>query len=87
MAGAAAFPTNWQEIVTEALKEARKAQPGRAVFGIMLPDDWKSELQSYAQNGELRRLFGVKAVAFSGKTISTFDFPKAKEASSPKKVG
>lgn len=88
MAAVAGCPTNWQALVTESLEKARRDEPMKAVFGISLPESWKSELQTYVQNGELSRLFNVRAVSFEGKTISTFDAPKTtKEAPKAKKGG
>jgi len=86
MAAIAAFPTNWHELVLVALEKSRLAEPSKAAFGLSLPESWKSELQRYVFNGELGRLFGVRSVTFTGKTIGTFDAPGAKEAHKPRKV-
>lgn len=79
------FPENWQEQVLTALEKMRTADPTKAVFGVMLPESWKSELEVYSRSGELRRLFGLRAIAFGGKTISPFDGPK--ETKTTKKAG
>lgn len=87
MATVTEFPTNWHELVADALTKARHDNPTKAVWGVSLPESWMSELQYYARNGELSRMFGVRAVSFSGKTIGTFDAPAPKEAPKSKKAG
>jgi len=88
MASPEMFPTDWQEQVHNALDKMRTEDPTRAVFGITLPESWKDELTYHARNGELRRMFGVKAVAFGGKGISSFDAPGEKmEKKTSKKAG
>lgn len=87
MATQETFPTDWQEQVATALEKMKTTNPTKAVFGLMLPENWKSELEYHARNGELRRMFGVKAVAFGGKTVSSFEEPGKKETKSQKKAG
>ena len=81
------IPTDWQETVMTTLDKIRAADPTKANFGITLPESWKSELDYYSRSGELRRLFGVRAVAFGGKTITSFDAPVKKETKPTKKAG
>ena len=82
------FPSDWQEQVHKALEKMRETNPTKAVFGLMLPQDWQHELSHYVRNGEVRRMFGVRAVAFGGKAISSFDEPgERKELKQAKKAG
>lgn len=82
------IPTDWQEQVSNALEKMRATDPTKAVFGVTLPEGWKPELEYYVRNGEMRRMFGVRAVSFGGKTISSFDAPgEKKEAKIHKKAG
>jgi len=66
----------------EALAEMKKGDPTKAVFGLSLPSSWKGELAKYAMNGDLRRMFHVKAITFEGAKISRLEPPKQVEAES-----
>lgn len=79
------LPTDWQEQVINALIEAKRNNPSKAIWGVSLPEHWVGELRPHAYSGELRNLFGIRAVSFSGKTIGTFEAPK--ETPKSKKVG
>ena len=73
------LPEDWQSQVTHALHKMKEDDPTRNVFGLSLPESWKGELTTYVRNGDLRRMFLVKAISFSGSDISRLDPPETKE--------
>jgi len=88
MAAQAEMPSNWQEVVQSTMKKAVQDDPTRAVFGLVFPDSWKPELMSYVRNGEVGRLFGVKAISFGGSKVTvTYPPDKKEEAKAQKKAG
>lgn len=74
------LPVDWHIQLMEAIKKAQKTDPTRAVFGISLPESWKSHLTYYVRNGELRRLFGITAFTFAGNEIKALYPPSKEEA-------
>lgn len=57
----ATIPTDWQETAMTAIAELRK---NVSLYGVGLPEAWKSELAEFHRNGELRKLLQVPRVSF-----------------------
>lgn len=68
------LPENWQQRLSDSLKKTREASPGETIFGVRLPEAWRTELQPFVRNGELLKLFGVKSAMFDGQDIGTYRF-------------
>ena len=85
------FPSDWQDKVYAAIKHAQTKDVTKAIFGISFPENWKADLSPFVRSGEISRLFGVRAVSFSGKEVGVFDSPqdqaKAAHSKSAKKAG
>lgn len=71
------LPDDWQDRIFAAMRKMQHERPGEAVFGLSLPASWKSELERYVRNGEVRRLFHLLAVSFSGDAITRLESPSA----------
>lgn len=79
------FPENWQGVAMAALENARRTDPTKMVFGVNLPESWKSELTYFVRGGEVQKLLGVRAITFGGSSITTFSDPKEKKEAKPAK--
>jgi hypothetical protein len=79
------MPENWQEVVFVGMRQAVTNDPTRAIHGLSLPESWKSELTPFVRNGEVGRLFGVKAVTFSGKEVRALYKPPEEGKEEPRK--
>ncbi len=69
------LPEDWQSKVQEALTKLENERPEEEVFGLSLPEPWKYELELYVRNGDLRRLFKIRAVSFAGSSITRLENP------------
>ena len=80
----AGLPKDWQKLVLETMEQMQKDDVAKAIFGLRFPEKWKPHLLKYVRNGEVRRMFKLRAISFGGTTIERFDDPnltKSKKAS------
>jgi len=68
-----ALPADWQGQALKFMKEEKKRDASRAIFGLNFPESWKGSLWTAYRSNQLHRMFGVSAVSFTGDSLSVFD--------------
>lgn len=71
------YPKAWYKDTSWVVNKLKEERPDEEVYGLVLPEDWEQYLKKLVDNGELCKVLGIEAVAFSGRDITRLERPDA----------